>query len=99
MADRLAVAWECAQLQIERSQEKAKSAYDKDADDPLLFVGDLVMIKVKPAHKQGLSEKLRERFHGPYRVNDIHLPNVTVTLLSRPKGKRQTIHVNRCKRY
>uniref|UniRef100_A0A914WQB3 RNA-directed DNA polymerase n=1 Tax=Plectus sambesii TaxID=2011161 RepID=A0A914WQB3_9BILA len=98
-ADRLAFAWECVQNQIERNQSRSKNVYDKDADDPLIFAGDLVMIKVKPAHKQGLSEKLRERFHGPYRVNNVHLPDITVTLLSRPRGKQLTVHVNRCKRY
>uniref|UniRef100_A0A914XC72 Uncharacterized protein n=1 Tax=Plectus sambesii TaxID=2011161 RepID=A0A914XC72_9BILA len=57
------------------------------------------MIKVKLAHKRGLSEKLRKRFHGPYRVNNVHLPDVTITLLSCPRGKQLTVHVNQCKWY
>uniref|UniRef100_A0A914W840 Integrase catalytic domain-containing protein n=1 Tax=Plectus sambesii TaxID=2011161 RepID=A0A914W840_9BILA len=98
-ANRLAFAWECVQKQIERNQSRSKNDYNKDADDPLLFAGDLVMIKVKPTHKPGISEKLRERFHGPYRVNNVRLLDVNVTLLSRPRGRQLTVHVNRCKQY
>jgi len=65
--------------------------YNKKANNAKYRVNDLVL-------KERQTDKLGPIYDGPYQIERIDYPNITIKLLSEP-SKVKTVHVNRTKAY
>jgi len=83
--------------EIEASQAKYGLQYNKKANNAKYRVKDLIL-KERQAVKKGLIQKLGPIYDGPYQIERIDYPNITIKLLSDP-SKIETVHVNRTKAY
>lgn len=71
-----------------------KEAYDRNAHPRVFRVNELVLLKVEYT-RRGRSEKMDDKFEGPWKVLAIDGVNITIK-----KGRNeQTVHSNRLKKY
>ena len=80
----LAEAWRTAQDHLKKAQKGQKRAYDCQAKERKVRVGDRIMV-LMPAEHTGKNKKLHRPYFGPYCVIEIHLNGVMVVPVDRPK--------------
>lgn len=106
VSDMASYAEECrqlARLQTTRAQADQKRRYDNHHRDISFETGDLVWLSVPQRHI-GLSQKLLDKYLGPYRILDRTSPvNYIVEPLQVPQDHRRRnrdiVHVSRLKNY
>jgi hypothetical protein len=99
--DILKYTWECARHQIQMAQDKMREEEEtKRKPEDRLRRGEQVMVQARHAHQKGLTNKLKQRWNGPWTVIDDTLyPNVVVERKQGKKRIRRTVHTLQCKRY
>ena len=90
----LAEAWRTAQDHLKKAQKGQKRAYDHQAKERKVRVGDRVMV-LMPAEQTGKNRKLQRPYFGPYRVIEIHPNGVTVVPVDRPKDPQIRVNLDR----
>ena len=90
----LAEAWRTAQDHLKKAQKGQKRAYDRQAKERKVQVGDRVMV-LMPAEQTGKNRKLQRLYFGPYRVIEIHPNGVTVVPVDRQKDPQIRVNLDR----
>ena len=98
LVHKLTHAWNCASQCIETAQNRQKHYHDRKIHLPTYYAGDLVLRKI-PAVPKGQTRKLASLWQGPFRVLDVQLPNVTITLCAKPDAQPQLVHVEQIKHF
>ena len=78
IVEKVALAQNLARENIQRSQQKMKEHYDRNASQPLFEIGQRVWVYT-PKTKKGLSKKLLYNWFGPYRIVEQSSPVLKVT--------------------
>lgn len=68
----------------------------------LILEGDLVFVsrhRLKDPAEAGIPDKFKSNFHGPFRVEQVKLPNVTVSLPPRFRKRSVVVNVDQLKRF
>ena len=96
VVEKVELAQNLARENIQRSQQKIKEYYDRNASQPLFEIGQRVWVYT-PKTKKGLSKKLLYNWFGPYRIVEQSSP-VHYRLRSK-NNKKVTfaVHANRMK--
>ncbi|XP_044164848.1 uncharacterized protein LOC122948816 [Acropora millepora] len=96
VVEKVELAQNLARENIQRSQQKMKEYYDRNASQPLFEIGQRVWVYT-PKTKKGLSKKLLYNWFGPYRILEQSSP-VHYRLRSK-NNKKVTfaVHANRMK--
>lgn len=92
----LALSQKIASEIAEKSQEKMKNNYDKNATETKFKIGDMVLLH-DPTKKKGLTKKLSFQWEGPYQIIR-QLSSVNFELDGLEK-KSSIVHANRLKLY
>ena len=91
---------ECRRIateRIQRAQQKMKSYYDQNAQQPNFENGDRVWV-FTPKTAKGLSRKLQHRWHGPYRIVQKLSPvHFRLHICNTNRAVTTTVHANRLK--
>jgi hypothetical protein len=99
--DMLAFVRAAARDEIDKASARMRSEQiEREKEEDRLEVGELVMLKLHHAHHQGLSNKLKVRWNGPYEVieNRNH-PSITIESRYDAKKTRKLAHVSQLKRF
>ena len=92
LADRLEYWHDVMRERGECASGKRKLGFDRKAVDRKLDVGDLVLCRVP-----GMSHKLEEAWHGPYKVLErLNRVDFRVDL---GKGRKKVLHINNLKKF
>ena len=94
LVERLAVWHELVRERGKKASGDRKSQYDKTTVDRTLEVGDQVLCRIP-----GVSKKLKEAWHGPYKVVARKSRVDYLVNLGKGKGRVKTLHINNLKRY
>ena len=86
LTDGLTTAWNLAQNQIRKSQQRQKKYYDRSAGRTKISVGDRVFLYV-PSAKTGKAHKFARPFHGPYRVLEVTSNDARIVPVHTPKAE------------
>ena len=86
LTDGLTTAWNVAQDQIRKSQQRQKKYYDRSAGRTKISVGDRVFLYV-PSAKTGKAHKFARPFHGPYRVLEVTSNDARIVPVHTPKAE------------
>ncbi|XP_015762141.1 PREDICTED: uncharacterized protein LOC107341253 [Acropora digitifera] len=96
IVEKVELAQNLARENIQRSQQKMKEYYDRNASQPLFEIGQSVWVYT-PKTKKGLSKKLLYNWFGPYRIVEQSSP-VHYRLRSKSNKKVTfAVHANRMK--
>ena len=96
IVEKVELAQNLARENIQRSQQKMKEYYDRNASQPLFEIGQRVWVYT-PKTKKGLSKKLLYNWFGPYRIVEQSSP-VHYRLRSKSNKKVTfAVHANRMK--
>ena len=96
IVEKVELAQNLARENIQRSQQKMKEYYDRNASQPLFEIGQRVWVYT-PKTKKGLSKKLLYIWFGPYRIVEQSSP-VHYRLRSKSNKKVTfAVHANRMK--
>jgi len=95
LREMLSRAYQTAGTNIQRAQDKQKRNYDRTALDLQFNVGDKVFKRVGQI-APGTSPKFTNKYEGPYTIDHVSTPNVTMI---NSLGKKEVVHVNRLKPY
>ena len=80
---KLSKAWELAQQNVKKAQHHQEQMHDRRTRDIDIKLGDRVFIYM-PLAKQCQSHKFARPFHGPYRVIEKHLGNISARPINQP---------------
>ena len=94
LVERLAVWHELVRERGKKASGDRKSQYDKTTVRRSLEVGDQVLCRIP-----GVSKKLKEAWHGPYKVEARKSRVDYLVNLGKGKGRIKTLHINNLKRY
>ena len=97
IATGLAEAWQLAQTNVRKAQQKQKKQHDRRAKGPEFRLGDRVFVYM-PAAKRGKAYKFAKPFTGPYRIVDVYNNGAEVQLISRPHSESIRVAFNRIRR-
>ena len=92
LSERLEVWHDVLRERGELASSKRKEQHDKKAVDRQLFEGDLVLCRIP-----GMSHKLQEAWHGPYKV--LERKNRVNYKVDLGKGRKKVLHVNNLKKF
>ncbi len=98
VATRLQEAWKLAQDQVKKAQKRQKSAFDRQARQPVYSVGERVFVYM-PAAKASKAYKFARPFYGPYRVVTVYDTGLEVRPVDRPQEtpfRISFVRVRRC---
>ena len=96
VVEKVELAQDLARENIQRSQQKMKEYYDRNASQPRFEIGQRVWVYT-PKTKKGLSKKLLYNWFGPYRIVEQSSP-VHYRLRSKNNNKVTfAVHANRMK--
>ena len=92
----LSSAKELAAQSIRAEQQKSKVHYDRNhhACDKQYQVGDWVLVRF-PHKETGAQRKLSRPWHGPYRVVQCRIPDITVVKVYKPQDGQINVHQTR----
>lgn len=93
---RMRAAHEVTGEALRKSQACRKTQYDRKTKSPEFREGDRVYVDVRYPGK-GLSQKLGQKWKGPYRITRLVTP-VVAQVKEIKRGSVTTVHVNRLKR-
>ena len=94
----LAEAWQLAQTNVRKAQQKQKKQHDRRAKGHEFRLGDQVFVYM-PAAKRAKAYKFAKPFAGPYRIVDVYNNGAEVQLISRPQSESIRVafnHIRRC---
>ena len=86
LTDGLTTAWNLAQDQIRKSQQRQKKYYDQSAGRTKISVGDRVFLYV-PSAKTEKAHKFAQPFHGPYHVLEVTSNDARIVPVHTPKAE------------
>jgi len=95
LREMLSRAYQTARTNIERAQDKQKQNYDRTSSLHSYKIGDKVFKRVGQI-APGTSPKFTNKYEGPYTIDHVSTPNVTII---NSLGKKEVVHVNRLKPY
>ena len=95
LSKKIELAQNLARENIQRSEQKMKEYYDRNASQPLFEIGQRVWVYT-PKTKKGLSKKLLYNWFGPYRIVEQSSP-VHYRLRSKNNNVTFAVHANRMK--
>ena len=90
-------AWQLAQANLLKAQEKQQKYYNKRVTQHRVFKdGDLVWLH-NPVVPLGVSPKLHKPWTGPYRITSVLAQNALIVPMNKPDKKPERVHQNRLK--
>ena len=92
LSERLEVWHDVLRERGELASSKRKEQHDKKAVDRQLVEGDLVLCRIP-----GMSHKLQEAWHGPYKV--LERKNRVNYKVDLGKGRKKVLHMNNLKKF
>ena len=92
----LSSARELAAKSIQAAQKKYKKLFDKKARPTSFNVGSWVLV-LFPHELTGKNRKLSRPWHGPYRVNSVDDPDISVSKVYIPQDGSIQVHQSRVK--
>ena len=92
----LSSARELAAKSIQAAQKKYKKQFDKKARPTSFKVGSWVLV-LFPHELTGKNRKLSRPWHGPYRVNSVDDPDISVSKVYFPQDGSIQVHQSRVK--
>ena len=92
----LSSARELAACTIQAEQQKSKVRYDRNhqVSNQQYQVGDWVLVRF-PHEETGAHRKLSRPWHGPYRVVQCRVPDITVVKVYKPQESQINVHQTR----
>ena len=93
----LAEAWELAQANVRKAQQRQKKQHDRRARGPEFHIGDRVFVYM-PAAKRGKAYKFAKPFSGPYRIVSLYNNGAEVQLIAKPRSETIRVALNRIRR-
>ena len=90
----LSEAWNNARQNIGKAQKRQKAQHDKTARQPLLNIGDRVMVFM-PHETQGKQRKLALPHHGPYRILELTSTGATLRPVDQPEQEPILVNLDR----
>ena len=93
----LAAAWQLAQANVRKAQQKQKKHHDRRAKGPEFRQGDRVFVYM-PAAKRGKAYKFAKPFSGSYRIVELFNNGAAVQLIARPHTGTVRVALNRIRR-
>ena len=82
---------ESALENIQRSQERYKTQYDRNTDEYHYRFGDWVLVRF-PSDETGKQRKLSRPWHGPYRITSCDETNVSAVKVYFPREDPIKVH-------
>ena len=98
VVEKVELAQNLARENLQRSQQKMKECYDRNAKQPVFEVGQRVWVYT-PRTKKGLSKKLLRHWFGPYRIVEKCSPVHFRLRTEQNKQVTFAIHANRMKSF
>jgi hypothetical protein len=89
-------AWEAALTNIQKAQQRQKTAYDLRCKEVCFRPGDRVYLRL-PTPEPAAARKFALPWHGPYRIVDVRGKGVYVIVNMADPSDKQTVNVARLK--